>query len=278
MLMGAAAGAGGVVTEVAGIPLLLAAALPVDSPHRSLLRLPAGSGVRPALPAGHSRAFDRQRPGAPASGPQAAHPDGAGRGKQRCAADRLGGHRGRGLTADLALEVVPILGDAVTILLDYSLMKRVNRTARRVFEGRWLRDAAKIDGEIAPALEHPRDDCAADSRRPGRPRSLSHELRRELRRHCAVRARGPGGALAARPRCRGARDGARDAVSVNQLHAGRHRHDDQVPALVPCRPRRPDDRVQKRAIKSRSGSGADSTRQRVRTGTCAIVRQMISIW
>ena len=37
----------------------------------------------------------------------------------------------RGLTADLALEVVPIVGDAVTILLDFSMMKRVNRTARR---------------------------------------------------------------------------------------------------------------------------------------------------
>ncbi len=138
----------------------------------------------------------------------------------------------RGLTADLALEVVPIVGDAVTILLDYSMIKRVNRTARRVFEERWLRDAGKIDGEIAPAPPHPRDDALQTlgdlaghavyltsfgvSFGVTVPFALAGRAARWL----------PG------PVNRGASDGARDAVrSVNQLQAGWRRHDDQVATL-----------------------------------------------
>ncbi len=232
MLMGAAAGAGGVVTEVAGIPLLLAAAL--RSIHRTGLcygyRLEAESDRRyllgvlelstvddPVRRLQVRRQLTRMEQGAEDEG----EPPIALAGIER------------GLTADLALEVVPIVGDAVTILLDFSMMKRVNRTARRVFEERWLRDAAKIDGEIAPAPQHPRDDALRTlgdlaghavyltsfgvSFGVTVPFALAGQAARWL----------PG------PVGRGARDGARDAVrSVNQIRAGRRRHDDQVPALV----------------------------------------------
>ncbi len=232
MLMGAVAGAGGVVTEVAGIPLLLAAAL--RSIHRTGLcygyRLEAESDRR--IPAWRSRAVQpstTRRTGCRSAGSS----PGWSRAR-KTTVSQSPWRASSGLTGDLALEVVPVLGDAVTILLDYSMMKRVNRTARRVFEERWLRDAAKIDGEIAPAPPHPRDDALRTlgdlaghavyltsygvSFGVTVPFALAGQAARWL----------PG------PVVRGARDGARDAVrSVNQLQAGRRRHDNQVPALVP---------------------------------------------
>lgn len=137
-----------------------------------------------------------------------------------------------GLTANLALEVVPLVGDAVTIVLDYSMMKRVDRTARRVFEERWLRDSGKIDQEIEPAPPHPRDDALQTlgelagnavyltsfgvSFGVTMPFALASQAARWL----------PG------PVARGARDGAR---SASQFQAGWRRHGEQMPAAGAAR-------------------------------------------
>ena len=51
---------------------------------------------------------------------------------------------------DLAFGAVPILGDITSILMDYDFIRRVDITARRVFQERWLKDHGKLD-EIHPA-------------------------------------------------------------------------------------------------------------------------------
>ena len=53
---------------------------------------------------------------------------------------------------DLAFGAVPILGDLTSILMDYDFVRRVDITARRVFQERWLKDHGKVD-EIFPAPE-----------------------------------------------------------------------------------------------------------------------------
>ena len=53
---------------------------------------------------------------------------------------------------DLAFGAVPILGDVTSILMNYDFVRRVDITARRVFQERWLKDRGKVD-EIFPAPE-----------------------------------------------------------------------------------------------------------------------------
>ena len=54
------------------------------------------------------------------------------------------------LFEDLAFGAVPIVGDVTSILMDYDFIRRVDTTARRVFQERWLKDHGKLD-EIHPA-------------------------------------------------------------------------------------------------------------------------------
>ena len=51
---------------------------------------------------------------------------------------------------DLAFGAVPILGDLTSILMDYDFVRRVDITARRVFQERWLKDHGKVE-KIYPA-------------------------------------------------------------------------------------------------------------------------------
>jgi hypothetical protein len=51
---------------------------------------------------------------------------------------------------DLPLEAVPIVGELSSIFLDYAFVHRVDVTARRVFQERWLRDKEKVV-TIAPS-------------------------------------------------------------------------------------------------------------------------------
>ena len=46
---------------------------------------------------------------------------------------------------DLAFGAVPILGDLTSILMDYDFVRRVDITARRVFQERWLKDHGKVE-------------------------------------------------------------------------------------------------------------------------------------
>ena len=54
------------------------------------------------------------------------------------------------LIEDLAFGAVPILGDLTSILMDYDFIRRVDISARRVFQERWLKDQGKLE-EIHPA-------------------------------------------------------------------------------------------------------------------------------
>ena len=56
-------------------------------------------------------------------------------------------------------EEIPGIGIASGALLNLSFMHRVDVTARRVFQGSWLKDNGKSRG-IEPAVESPRDTAA----------------------------------------------------------------------------------------------------------------------
>ena len=56
------------------------------------------------------------------------------------------------LLEDLAFGAVPVLGDLTSVLMDYDFIHRVDITARRVFQERWLRAGGKLK-EIYPAPE-----------------------------------------------------------------------------------------------------------------------------
>ena len=218
--MGAVAGAGGVVTELAGIPLLLTAAL------RAIHRTGLCYGYRVAASADRPYLFgvlELSTVGDPGRRRQIREHLARMAGNREVAGEPPIGLEGieRGVAGDLALEVVPLVGDPVAIVLDYTMMKRVDRTARMVFQERWLRDAGRIEGEIVPAPPHPRDDAL---------RNL-HDLAGQ-----AVYLAGygvgfgvtlPAAAVGRASRwlpgtmTRGVRDGARDAAhSADELRAG----------------------------------------------------------
>jgi len=217
---GAAAGPGGFVTEPGSIALLLAAA------ERAIRRIGHCYGYR--LDTEAERRFvlgvlelsavddpaERCRLGARLTAPAALGP--------KPGAPGLNGVK-KGLLDDLVQGAVPLLpGDATSVALDYAFVRRVDVTARRVFQERWLRDRGKV-AEVPAAPS------------PGR---------RAFRRHAAgdlvceaVHLGGFGvgfavgvpvavaGALASRrlpaPVVRGAAEGARDAAaSAAQFAAG----------------------------------------------------------
>jgi hypothetical protein len=51
---------------------------------------------------------------------------------------------------DVAFGAVPLLGDLSSIMIDYDFVRRVDVTARRVFQERWLKERGKVE-EIFPA-------------------------------------------------------------------------------------------------------------------------------
>jgi hypothetical protein len=223
ILESVAAGAGGIATEILNIPVLLAAA------ERAILRVGHCYGYRLDTEADRRyvlallelasdddlerrpRHIDRlrrlEREGTRGSAPGSARGFGVnGAGKQ--------------VAEELALEAVPVLGEAVSVALDYAFMRRVDVAARRAFQERWLRDRGKVD-EIPPSP-------------PGDRRRALQSARALLTEATYLGGYGVGfaltvpvaaaGLLAARlprPIVRGAVDGARDAaVSADDFREG----------------------------------------------------------
>jgi hypothetical protein len=152
MVEGAVAGLGGLVTETLNVPILLAASLrsiyrvghcygyPLDSEIDRLFVLgnlelaTADDPVRRQALDGQLRDLD---------------PDAA-----KSQAGKTMNLKGveDDLLEDLAFGAVPIVGDLTSILMDYDFVHRVDITARRVFQERWLRDRGKVT-VIFPASE-----------------------------------------------------------------------------------------------------------------------------
>jgi hypothetical protein len=233
--MGAVAGAGGLPTEVAGIPILLTAA--VRSIHRIGLcygyRLDGSSdrqyllGVLElsAVEEPARREVIRQ------------HLERMAHGEIEDASSIELGDVEREMAGDLALEVVPAVGDVAAIILDYSMMKRVDRTARMVFRERWLRDAGRIEDAIAPAPVHPRDEALRDLRDLTQQVVYLAGYGLGFGVTLPVAALGRAARWLPQPAVRGAEDGARDAVrSVDEFRAGLRetagRHTTTEPAVV----------------------------------------------
>lgn len=148
MIEGAVAGVGGVVTETMNVPLLLAASL------RSIARIGHCYGY--PLDGEIDRAFmlgilELSTVDEPARRleifRQLCDLGGSPKGKP----PSLEGV-GSTMFEDLAFGAVPIVGDFASILMDYDFVRRVDITARRVFQERWLKDRGKVD-EIYPAPE-----------------------------------------------------------------------------------------------------------------------------
>ncbi len=59
---------------------------------------------------------------------------------------------GEAVVDDLPIEAIPIVGDVANLVMDYAFVRRVDATARRVFQERWLRANGKVES-IAPASE-----------------------------------------------------------------------------------------------------------------------------
>ncbi len=153
LVEGIVAGLGGIVTETMNMPVLVTAALrcvyrighcygyPLDRENDRQYVLGILELSTVDVPARRQEIFRMLRelePGARAKG----------RGKQPPA---LEGVRAD-LLEDLAFGAVPILGDVTSVIMDYDFIHRVDITARRVFQERWLRDRGKVD-EIHPAAE-----------------------------------------------------------------------------------------------------------------------------
>ncbi len=216
LLEGAAAGLGGAITEVGNVPVLLAAA------ERAIRRIGHCYGYRLETEPDRQLVLAilelstvddphvRQRLLAklPVDGQSAPIPSPSLNGTKKAVLD------------DLVLEVVPFVGDALSTVLDYAFVRRVDVTARRVFQERWLRDNGTVD-KIPPAkLSHrvqtgrAARELAAEAFYLG-----GYGLGFVVTAPIAV-----AGALAARlpgPVVRGASDGARDAIeSADELAAG----------------------------------------------------------
>jgi hypothetical protein len=229
---GLAAGVGGIATEVLNIPVLLAAA------ERAIRRIGHCYGYRLDTEA------DRQYVLALL---ELATDDDLSRRPQHLerlrrlerVATRAGepGFRLNGVrkevVEELALEAVPLLGDVVSVALDYAFMRRADLAARRVFQERWLRDLAKVE-EIPPA--------------PAGDRVQAMQTARELLTETFyLGGYGVGfvltvpaaaaGLLASRlpgPVVRGATDGARDAAaSADEFCEGWRSLAEPAPSLTP---------------------------------------------
>ncbi len=62
----------------------------------------------------------------------------------------------KAVTDDLPLEALPYVGDVSSIFLDYAFVRRVDVTARRVFQERWLRDREKVESIPPDPISHRR--------------------------------------------------------------------------------------------------------------------------
>ncbi len=151
MMEGAIAGLGGVVTETLNIPVLLTAALQFIyrvgycygySLETEIDRLCALAilELSTADELARRQALFQQLEnlGAPAASGQAL--------AQPVSLDGVE----EDLLRDLAFGAVPIIGDLTWIVLDFDFIRRVDITARRIFQERWLKDHGKLD-RIHPA-------------------------------------------------------------------------------------------------------------------------------
>jgi EcsC protein family len=148
---GAVAGLGGIVTETLNLPILLAATLrsifrighcygfPLESEIDRLFVLgilelsTADEPARRQAVCQQLRKLDGDRTPSASNG-QPIHLDGLE----------------ESLLLDMAIGAVPLVGDLTWILMDYDFIRRVDITARRVFQERWLRLRGKVT-EIDPA-------------------------------------------------------------------------------------------------------------------------------
>jgi EcsC protein family len=150
---GAVAGIGGVVTETLNVPLLLAATL------RSIVRIGHSYGY--TLDSEIDRLFvlgilelstadepERRQELFQQLEQLGSAPAGTNGRPKKKRVD-LDGVR-TAMLEDLAFGAVPILGDLTSILMDYDFVRRVDITARRVFQERWLKDHGKLE-KIYPA-------------------------------------------------------------------------------------------------------------------------------
>jgi hypothetical protein len=155
LVEGAAAGVGGLITELGNIPVLLAAA------ERAIRRIGHCYGYRLESEADRRFVlgvlelstlddFDERR--ALRDGLEALATSGPG--GLPGSVLSLNGVK-KEVVEELALEAVPVLGDVASVALDYAFMRRVDVTARRVFQERWLRDRGKLTAPIPPAEAHP---------------------------------------------------------------------------------------------------------------------------
>jgi hypothetical protein len=155
LVEGAVAGLGGIVTETLNVPILLAATL------RSIFRIghcygfPLYSEIDRLFVLGIlelSTADDPARRQALCRLLQELGADQAaslGNGKATGKGIHLNGLE-QSLLEDLAIGAVPLVGDLTWMLMDYDFVRRVDITARRVFQERWLRKRGKVT-EIFPA-------------------------------------------------------------------------------------------------------------------------------
>jgi len=140
------------------------------------------------------------------------------------------------MTEDLVIGSVPILGNLASLVLDYAFMRRVDDSARRVFQERWLRRRGKVS-VIPPAEVSTRSQSL----------SVIWEATREI---LYLGSYGVGFVatlpvvataqvarfLLPEPVVRGGADGARDAVAAgDRLHQGAHATG-PLPASVSPRP------------------------------------------
>jgi len=151
MIEGAIAGLGGLVTETLNIPVLLTAALraiyrigycygyPLDTEIDRIVVLAILELSTADEPARRQALFQQLKNlGTPAAN-----------GQTPAKPVSLDGVE-EDLLQDLAFGAVPILGDLTWIVLDHDFIRRVDITARRIFQERWLKDHGKLD-EIHPA-------------------------------------------------------------------------------------------------------------------------------
>jgi hypothetical protein len=144
-------GVGGLVTAVADVPLLLAAALravrrvghcygfPLDSEsdRRFVLAVLDLANEDDPIGTGEARLGLWNPDGPPASTAEGKTPI---------------EDVEQSVTEDILLDSVPFLGDLSNLVLDYAFVRRVDITARRVFQERWLRTNGKVES-IPPSPE-----------------------------------------------------------------------------------------------------------------------------
>lgn len=153
MVEGAIAGIGGIVTATLNVPILLAATqrsidrvghcygFALDSQRDRLLILGILEVSTADDPARRQRVYQQLLD--LCKDQAASPPDGK--------AINLDGLE-QILLQDLAIGAVPLLGDIIWIPMNYDIIRRVDITARRFFQERWLRDRGKVT-EINPAPE-----------------------------------------------------------------------------------------------------------------------------